>query len=31
MALQLQNSKERNMIDLTKHQDNMAIQKLNLN
>lgn len=30
MALQLQNSKERNMIDLTKHQDNMAIQEAKL-
>lgn len=30
MALQLQNSKERNIIDLTKHQDNMAIQEAKL-
>ena len=30
MALQLQNSKERNMIDLTKHQDNMALQEAKL-
>ena len=30
MALQLQNSKERNMIDLQKHQDNMALQEAKL-
>lgn len=30
MALQLQNSKERNIIELTKHQDNMAIQEAKL-
>lgn len=30
MALQLQNSKERNIIDLTKHQDNMALQEAKL-
>lgn len=30
MALQLQNSKERNMIDLQKHQDDMAIQEAKL-
>lgn len=30
MALELQNSKERNMIDLAKHQDNMTLQTAKL-
>lgn len=30
MSLQLQNAKEKNMIDLAKHQDNMAIQEAKL-